>query len=331
MTGQGISLAIVGVSSAAGEALLETLPEQPWATTNLQLLDAREAATGRIEVQGHYQVVGVVDDFDFAGVDVVVFACAPGLAEQHMARARAAGCFVLDLSGASSLAGDVPLVVAGVNDDLLADLERGTVIAGPDPLAVQLCLLLKPLIDSGLSPHRLDAVACRAVNMHGKSGSEALAYETVQLLNMRQPEHFDLGRQIAFNLLPTGPEVAAAIRQQVKKVLFNQELDVNLRVVDSAVFNANSLQCFVDFDRPCEIAQVHDSWASAAGLEMFTDGQAPSAVTEAAGSLHTVVGGLESLDGERPGISVWSVADGLQAGVANNTWGIVEILVKFVL
>jgi aspartate-semialdehyde dehydrogenase len=57
----------------------------------------------------------------------------------------------------------------------------------------------------------------------------------------------------------------------------------------------------------------------------------PSAVTEATGNTHIVLGGLEPRDGERPGISIWSVADGLLAGVAGNALAIAGILVKSVL
>lgn len=331
MTDQGLSLAIVGVSTAFGEALLEALPEQSWPRAALYLLDERDAAAGRIEVQGHYQPVATIEDFDFAAADLALFATAPEIARQHVPRARQAGCLVVDLSGASSLAADVPLALAGINDALLANLGRGDVVASPDPITVQLCKLLQPLLDAGFPPLRVDAVACRAVSMHGKKGSEALAYETVQLLNMRQPDRFGLGRQIAFNLLPASPDTATVICAEIEKILEKQDIEINLRVVDSPVFNANSLQCFMDFSRSCEIAQCRQIWASSPGLDMFEGEQAPSAVTEAAGSAYIVVGGLEARDGGRPGISVWSVADGLQAGVAGNAWALVDILVKYVL
>jgi aspartate-semialdehyde dehydrogenase len=331
MTEQGVSLAIVGVSSAAGEALLETLPEQSWSLATLHLLDERDVATGRIEIEGHYQAVATIEDFDFAGIDLVIFATKPGLARQYISRAREAGCLVLDLSGASSLDAAVPLVVAGVNDSQLQGLGRGGLLASPNPLTVQFCQLLQPLAEAGFPPQRIDAVACRAVNMHGKSGSEALAYETVQLLNMRQPERFGLGRQIAFNLLPAGAEEAGAVRAEIEKVLDKQDIEINLRVLDGPVFNANSLQCFIDFAQPCEPAQCKQIWANSAVLEIYDEGEAPSAVTEAAGNPGVIVGGLECRAGERPGISVWSVTDGLVTGVAGNAWDVVEILVKSVL
>ncbi|MGD9000996.1 MAG: Asd/ArgC dimerization domain-containing protein [Granulosicoccaceae bacterium] len=330
MTAQGISLAVVGASSAFGGALIGALPMQPLPLSALHLLDPRDTASGRIEFDGHYHVVAAIEDFDFAGTDLAIFATGPELARQHIPRARQAGCLVIDLSGASSLDPGVPLVVAGVNDEMLTGLAPGDLIASPDPLTVQLCHLLKPLSDAGFPPQRVDSMACRAVSMLDKSGSETLAYETVQLLNMRQPERFGLGRQIAFNLLPASADVAERIGAETRKVLDKQEFEINLRVIDSPVFHGNSLQCFIDFAGVCELARCRQFWADSPAIELY-EAEAPSAVTEAAGNTHIVLGGLESRDKERPGISVWSVADGLLGGVAGNALAIAGILVKSVL
>ncbi|MGD8743358.1 MAG: Asd/ArgC dimerization domain-containing protein [Granulosicoccaceae bacterium] len=330
MAEEGISLAIAGASSDFGRALTGGLSSLALPLSVLHLLDPRDTASGRIEYDGHYHTVAAIEDFDFAGTDLVICATGPELARQHIPRARQAGSLVIDLSGASSLEPGVPLIVAGVNDDMLAGLGRGDLVASPDPFTVQLCHLLKPLSDAGFGLQRVDSMACRAVSMLGKSGSDTLAYETVQLLNMRQPERFGLGRQIAFNLLPAGMDVAEHIGAETRKVLDKQELEINLRVIDSPVFHGNSLQCFIDFAQACELARCRQVWADSPAIELYEAGP-PSAVTEATGNTHIVLGGLEPRDGERPGISIWSVADGLLAGVAGNALAIAGILVKSVL
>lgn len=329
MADQGITLAIIGATTALGESLVEALPDTGLPIRALHLVDADAAITGRIGYAGHYQAVEALESFAFAGVELVLFACQAALASRYIESACGAGSRVIDLSGASALASGVGLVVAGIHDRHLARLGPGALLACPDPVSLQLVRVLQPLLAAGHEVVRVDCMACRAATLHGKAGSEALAYETVQLLSMRQPERFQHGRQIAFNLLPVAADGAERVVAEAHKMLDKQELELNIRLVDSPVFMANSLQCFIDFAAPTSLEDCRRAWADSPAL-CWHAGEAPSAVTEAAGQTRVVLGGLASRAGGRPGLSVWSVADSL-GGQAANALSVAEILVKSVL
>lgn len=330
MPGNPISLAIVGAATAIGESLVEALAESGLSIGAVRFVDADEAITGRIEYDGHYQSVAAIEDFDFSGIDLVVFAGRAELAWQYIDRAREAGCRVIDLTAASRLETEVPLLVAGLFDPAAIDPAVAGLVACPDPVSTQLALLLYPLLSAGHRVTRVDCVACRSVTMQGRAGSEALAYETVQLLNMRQPERLQYGRQIAFNLLPRPADEAAALAVETKKILNNQDIELNIRLLDSPVFQANSLQCFIDFAEPASLDACTQAWSAQPQLLLHEDDEAPSAVTEASGHRQVVLGGLTGRADGRPGMSVWSVMDSL-AGQSGNALSVAEILVKSVL
>ncbi len=86
--------------------------------------------------------------FDYKLVQLVLFAGSAEQALREFKRVTAAKCLIVDGSGALRLNRDVPLVVAGVNDE---QIPKGSkTLASPSPLVVQLAQSLQPLREFGL-------------------------------------------------------------------------------------------------------------------------------------------------------------------------------------
>ena len=106
------------------------------------------------------------------------------IAEEFAPKAAACGCTVIDSSRQFRLQQDIPLVVAGVNDDDLAGFSQHNIIASPASTVTQMMLALKPIYDL-VGVDRLNVCTYQAVSEQGSAGIESLASQTTSLLNMK--------------------------------------------------------------------------------------------------------------------------------------------------
>ena len=64
-------------------------------------------------------------DFDFSAVDIAVFATSEELSKHYVPRAIAKKTFVIDCSTAYTTDSDVPLIIAGLNDEKILLVDTG--------------------------------------------------------------------------------------------------------------------------------------------------------------------------------------------------------------
>ena len=125
-------VAVVGVSSLVGEALVNLLAERAFPVGKLHPLDDVDQAGGRVEFKGSHLRVADVARFDFSQVQLAFFCAPAAVAEVQVPRATAAGCTVIDDSGLFRMEPDVPLVVAEVNPEALATASARRIVANPN-------------------------------------------------------------------------------------------------------------------------------------------------------------------------------------------------------
>src|SRR5882757_7486304 len=138
-------IAVVGVSSLIGAALLDELRTRKFPYAELHALDdernigrpgAEAGEEGTKERTTALQVMPV-SAFDFSGIDLAFFCGRAVLAERY-AEAVAAHAWVIDSSAAFRDRSDVPLLVADVNGEALASLGAHGLIALPGSASVAL-------------------------------------------------------------------------------------------------------------------------------------------------------------------------------------------------
>ncbi|MFH0086404.1 N-acetyl-gamma-glutamyl-phosphate reductase, partial [Pseudomonas aeruginosa] len=116
---QPLNVAVVGATGSVGEALVGLLDERDFPLHRLHLLASAESAGQRVGFAESSLRVGDVDSFDFSSVGLAFFAAAAEVSRAHAERARAAGCSVIDLSGALEPSVAPPVMVS-VNAERLA-------------------------------------------------------------------------------------------------------------------------------------------------------------------------------------------------------------------
>ena len=171
--GQQLNVGVVGATGLVGSMMRELLAERNFPVGTLRLFASARSAGKQVDFNGTAVTVEDAETADYAGLDVVFFSAGGSTAKALAPKVAAAGAVVIDNSSAWRSDPDVPLVVAEVNPDALANLPKG-IVANPNCTTMAVMPVLKPLHDeAGLK--RLVASTYQAVSGAGVAGIEILA------------------------------------------------------------------------------------------------------------------------------------------------------------
>ena len=330
------AVALVGVSGLTGETLINVLDDHDF-DFELHLLDTEEQAGGRLMIKGESQRVEVLERFDFSRVALVLFADA-WLASDWADRVVAAGCVVVDACGAFRHRTDVPLVVAEINPEALAELGARRIVSCPDAQVVQTLLAVHPLVAEG-GLQSLNIATYQSMSTVGSEEVEALALQTGRLLNGQPPEKGAFDKQAAFNLIPRIGELDESGNSQleqhlvadVRRILNLPTLPVMATCVLVPTFFGSAQVMQLRTERVLPAGRAATLLRRAAGIKLLDRASAggyPTPVTDATGSDQVWVGRLRQDQQDPSGIGMWVVSDNLRKGVALNSLAVAQLLIK---
>ena len=121
MTRQSLTVAVVGATGVVGRTMIQVLLEREFPVGELRLLASERSAGRMISVEGRTLEVQAATDEAFEGVDIALFSAGATSSRALAPRFTAAGVTVIDNSSAWRMDPDVPLVVAEVNPETIAD------------------------------------------------------------------------------------------------------------------------------------------------------------------------------------------------------------------
>src|SRR5690242_16034247 len=124
-------IAVVGATGAVGEAMLSILSERRFACDEVIALASERSAGSRVEYGNDKLVVQDLATFDPAGIDIALFSAGGAISKTYGPKFASAGAVVVDNSSVFRNQDDVPLVVAEVNPERIAERPRG-IIANPN-------------------------------------------------------------------------------------------------------------------------------------------------------------------------------------------------------
>ena len=331
-----IDLALVGATGLVGEAILEQLAHRDLPVGELFVLASENSEGKSLRVGKKSLQVRKAEDFDFSRVQLAVFAAGAAVSQELAPRAADAGALVLDLSPAFRYEPDVPLLVAGVNDEQLGAARERNIVAAADAATVQLLLALKPLMALG-DLTRVTVTQMQSASSSGRVGVERLARQSARLLNGLEASEGPES-QYAFNMLPmagrrqdngyTSEELKLML--EARRVLGQPQLAVDVSCVQVPVFHGLSQTVVVQGTMPITLAQAEACWRDAPGLQLDADDEADGAspVRQIRADLGVRIARVrEDIDGQGD-LSFWTVADNIKTGAAYNAVKVVEKLLK---
>ncbi len=280
---------------------------------------------------------------DPSGLDIALFSAGATGSRALSPRFTAAGAIVIDNSSAFRMDPDVPLVVAEVNPDAIADARKG-IIANPNCTTMAAMPVLKALHDeAGLV--RLVASTYQAVSGAGLSGVDELDKQVRQVVDRAAdlthdgsavtfPEPEKFSQPIAFNVLPLAGTIVddgsfetneeQKLRDETRKILAIPDLPVSGTCVRVPVYTGHSLSLNAEFARPISVARATEVLAAAPGVEL-SDVPTP---LQAAGRDPSYVGRIRTDPGvpDGRGLALFVSNDNLRKGAALNAIQIAELL-----
>ncbi|KEY60085.1 aspartate-semialdehyde dehydrogenase [Serratia sp. DD3] len=317
----GWNIALLGATGAVGEALLELLQERQFPLGELFPLASERSAGATVRVNGKSIRVENAEGFDWSQVQLAFFAAGCEAAARYADEAANMGCLVIDTSGYFALEPDVPLVVPGVNPQVLADYRNRNIVAIADCMVSQLLTAIKPLTEqAGLS--RLQVTTLMSASSRGKLAVDELAGQSARLLNGIPAEPGIFAKQLAFNLLPLISDEQGSVREerlivdQVRKVLQDAGLPISVSCVQTSVFYGHAQVVHVETLRPLTVEEARGELEQADDIQLSEDDDYPTQVTEASGSEVLSIGCLRQDYGIPEMLQFWSVADNVRFGGA---------------
>ncbi len=331
-------VAIVGVTGMIGDILVDVLDDHDFSIAKLYLVDEESVAGGRLMYKGQSQRVEPLERFDFSSVSVAVFLGSESMAESWVPRALAAGCSVIDASGASRVNMGTPMIVADANPELLAGLTLPGVIACPDSQVVQAVLALQPVVrEAGLQS--VAVATYQSMSTLDQNAVEGLALQTGRLLNGQPAEAGALAKQAAFNLIPRTGDLdeqgftrdEARLSADVRRVLELPDISVAATCVVVPVFYGTAAVVQLRTREVLAVKRLATLLRKAPGVKLLdkpaNDGF-PTPVTEATGSDSVWIGRLRQDPVDPLVLNMWIVSDNLRKGVVLNSLQTLRLLIK---
>ena len=329
-------VAIVGITGAVGEAMLEILEARDFPLGDLFLLASDKSVGKRYQYKSKNFSVEALSKFDFKKAQIALFSAGSSISREFAPRAARAGCVVIDNTSLFRREEHIPLIIPEVNPTQLERFKKSNIIANPNCSTIGMLVALEP-IRSAVGIRRINVATYQAVSGSGKKGIEELAGQTARLLNAQPIESSVYPQQIAFNALPaigdleengyTNEEMKMVWETQ--KIFEDDSILVNPTCVRIPVFYGHGEAIHVETRDPITADKALDLLSDAPGVRVIDQRDPfdfPSAVRDSAGKDPVFVGRVrEDISSER-GLSMWVVSDNVRKGAALNSVQIAELL-----
>lgn len=330
-----INIAVIGATGLVGSAVLEHLAESKMSVGQVYPLASDQCDAETVSFGTKHLSVHALSGFDFSKVQLCFFCVPAEVVSEYITKAVATGCYCIDFSEFSRLKPDVPLVVAGVNEEDLKEL-KGKVVASPDSSITHLAMLLSPLKTLDII-ERVNVTLMRSVSEFGRQAIDELSEQSIALFNLKPIKTKHFSSQVAFNILPHAchaaancdPDMSAELELELRKVLHDDALLLNSMLTQVPVFFGHSMAVQLEFAAEVPIKGLTDLIKQASDLHLVDRApNRPSAITEAVNQSGVYIGSVRQDPTWPQGVNLWAVADNVHQGAAINGVHLAEILVK---
>ncbi len=326
-------IAVIGVQDSIGREILAYLADGGYKPADVAALEPKAPLGTQVSFgeEDDIDVFGL-EDFDFAGAETAIFASSEEISRRYALKAADKGCKVIDCSSCFFADEDVPMIIAGVNDERLADA-RKNIVSVPSAAVTQILLPLKAA-DDAYKLKRLIVSTYASTSVYGKEGMDELFNQTRKIFMneslVDNQKVFD--KQIAFNVIPQVEEFIGeetkcewAINAETKKVL-GRDIKVHANCAFIPAFIGNAAYVNAECEQDVDVDEVRKLMKQTEGVIVFDKNVKGGYVTlnDVQGETEVYVSRLRQDASVENGFSFWSVADNLRFGVAGNAYKIMQ-------
>jgi aspartate-semialdehyde dehydrogenase len=303
-------IAVIGATGAVGTVTLELLAERGF--DDVRALASSRSAGKRVPFgsRGLEVQEATADALSAGDLDLCFFSVGTDASRELVPPAVSGGAVCIDKSDAYRLAEGIPLVVAGVNDEVL---DGNEIVANPNCSAIQLACVLKPLHDAaGLASVKL--ATYQSMSGAGEAG--------IERLRATAPMEADLAMDWDLD----GDEFTeeSKLRAETRKVLGLESLPIQATCIRVPVLVGHGQAVWVETEEPLTPEDASDVLAAAPHVRLA----AFPTPKDAAGEDEVLVARIRPDMTNGKGLALWSVCDNLRKGAALNAVQIAETLLE---
>ena len=320
-------LAVLGATGVVGRHILEILEQLEVPYESIKLLSSAKSAGSRLNFDGVEHIVEEAKPETFDDVDIVLASAGASTSKKFAPEIVKRGGLIIDNSSAFRMEEQVPLVIAGVNDDDLK--EHAGIIANPNCSTSQLILALKPLHELA-TIKRMIVSTYQSVSGAGLAAINELKENTKARLEEKPFTPVKFTQEIAFNCIPQIDEFCEngytkeemKVVNETKKILhLDENLPISCTAARVPVYNGHSEAVDIEFEEHVTPDEVREILSKSFGLKVIDSPENFEYPTtrDASGVDPVFVGRIRKNLAFDNGISLWCVADNLRIGAALNT------------
>jgi len=326
---------VAGATGAVGSTILEVLAERKFPVGELVPLASARSAGNKVKFAGADVEVRELTDDSFQGLDLILSSAGGKVSSEWAPKWIASGAVVVDNTSYWRMHDDVPLVVAGVNDDAAAD--HNGLVANPNCTTMQMMVALKPILDAA-GIERLIVSTYQSVSGTGRNAIAELREQSKAVLDGRAVEPSVYPHQVAFNVLPQvenfkeGDDYTTEERKvmgETRKILgFGDEVGISATCARVPVITGHSESVNVQTAKDLSPDECRDLLSGFPGLIVLDDpgaGIYPLPIA-AAGRDEVLVGRIRRDPSHARCLNLWVVGDNLRKGAATNAVQVAELL-----
>ena len=331
----GYKVVVAGATGNVGREMLNILAERQFPVDEIAALASRRSLGTEVSFGDKTLVTKDIENFDWSGWDMALFAVGSEATKIYAPKAAAAGCVVIDNSSLYRYDPEIPLIVPEVNADAIHMYKNKNIIANPNCSTAQMVVALKPLHDRARIK-RVVVSTYQSVSGAGKEGIDELWDQTKGIYvpgQEKEPKKFT--KQIAFNVIPhidvfmedgTTKEEWKMVAE-TKKIL-DPKVKVTATCVRVPVFVGHSESINIEFEEFLDEEEAREILREAPGILVVDKREPGGYVTpiECVGDYATFISRIRQDSTVENGINLWCVSDNLRKGAALNAVQIAEVL-----
>jgi aspartate-semialdehyde dehydrogenase len=323
-------VALIGTDSLRGKEIKNVLNQKKFPLKDIDFFDpdVDEEYSKLTEFRGEPKVIHHLDKESLSGSDLVFLAADKKVNQEFGALANKQKFQAIDLSETFNAKKEIPVVVAGVNDEIILKKRPG-LIANPHPVTVVLSHLFHVVLNEfGL----IKAVSfiLQPVSAYEESGIEELADQSYAFLSSSSLSKNVFKEQIAFNFLSHAEKadkngfssIEKQITSEIKRVLHPSSFLLSLSLIQAPVFHTYSLMSFLELKRKTDIQSLKSLFRKHSFFKLpRTELSGPVSV---AGEEKICIGQIKKEQSFPNNFWIWTVVDNLTRGSALNAFEIAE-------
>jgi aspartate-semialdehyde dehydrogenase len=331
----GYRVGVVGATGAVGSTILAVLAQRKLPVSEVVPFASERSAGKKVPFAGSEIECRPLSPESIRGLDLVLSSAGGKVSAEWAPKLIEAGAVVVDNTSYWRMHDDVPLVVAGVNDDAVQ--EHNGLVANPNCTTMQLMVALKPILDAaGLE--RLIVSTYQSVSGTGREAIRELREQSDSVLKGKEIEAHVYPHQVAFNVLPQvesfkdGDDYTTEERKvmaETRKILgLSEEVGISATCVRVPVITGHSESVNVQTKRDFSPEECRELLSDAPGLVVLDDpgdGIYPLPIA-AAGRDEVLVGRIRRDPSHERCLNLWVVGDNLRKGAATNAVQVAELL-----